>query len=130
MMTLLTAHEVVDDRVDGAAEVTEPVSNKSEVDRSIACVLQQVGVSATETRRQQCSYQWHNDPPTRSHLFGHDNIRTEQILYRLFGVKTWLSTLGTLYPLSTGDHVNVNLVVIWEILQFLISNTDHFRVQC
>ena len=46
MMTL-TAHEVVDDRVDGTAEVTEPVSNKGEVDRSVACVLQQIGVSAT-----------------------------------------------------------------------------------
>lgn len=24
-----------------------------------------------------------------------------------FGVKTWLSTWGSLYPLSLGDHINV-----------------------
>ena len=50
---ILTAHEVVDDGVDGAAEVAQPVGDQGEVDGSVARVLQQVGVSATEISARQ-----------------------------------------------------------------------------
>ena len=44
---MLTAHEVVDDRVDGASEVAQPMRDEREVGRSVTRILQQIGVSAT-----------------------------------------------------------------------------------
>ena len=56
---MLTAHEVVYDRVDGAREVTQPMGDEREVGRTVARILQQIGISATKMatcHRGQCLF--------------------------------------------------------------------------